>query len=178
MGWGFGYLTKLEGTLEWYKDVKEELRKYGIPVDDIIRFTKAVRSISEQGYNTIEIIKTYSEYHTLRYATHNMEENLSVLEKEISGLEENKAALEKVITSYSQLLSQLQHLSMSVTGAFERPKYGYQATQAILRELKGQGLVQTWNLDQESRLTLVDLTNAGTYVNMLFLVSRSYKINF
>jgi hypothetical protein len=39
------------------------------------------------------------------------------------------------------------------TGAYERPSYGYQATQALLRELKGRGLVQTWNLDQEVRLT-------------------------
>ena len=38
-------------------------------------------------------------------------------------------------------------------GTYERPQYGYQATQAILRELKDQGLVQTWNLDQEVRLT-------------------------
>ncbi len=38
-------------------------------------------------------------------------------------------------------------------GAYERPQFGYQATQAILRELKDQGLVQTWNLDQEVRLT-------------------------
>jgi hypothetical protein len=38
-------------------------------------------------------------------------------------------------------------------GAYERPQYGYQATQEILRELKDQGLVQTWNLDQEVRLT-------------------------
>ena len=38
-------------------------------------------------------------------------------------------------------------------GAYERPQYGYQATQAILKELKDQGLVQTWNLDQEVRLT-------------------------
>jgi hypothetical protein len=39
------------------------------------------------------------------------------------------------------------------TGAYERPLYGYEATQAILRELKDRGLVQTWNLDQEVRLT-------------------------
>jgi hypothetical protein len=38
-------------------------------------------------------------------------------------------------------------------GAYERPQYGYQATQAILRVLKDQGLVQTWNSDQEVRLT-------------------------
>jgi hypothetical protein len=38
-------------------------------------------------------------------------------------------------------------------GAYERPQYGYEAVQAILRELKDQGLVQTWNLDQEVGLT-------------------------
>jgi hypothetical protein len=43
------------------------------------------------------------------------------------------------------------------TGAYERPLYGYQATQAILSELRDQGLVQTWNLDQEVRLTSTGL---------------------
>lgn len=38
-------------------------------------------------------------------------------------------------------------------GVYERPEYGYRATQTILKELKDQGLVQTWNLDQEVRLT-------------------------
>jgi hypothetical protein len=42
-------------------------------------------------------------------------------------------------------------------GAYERPQYGYQATQEILRELKDRGLVQAWNLDQEVRLTLSGL---------------------
>jgi hypothetical protein len=42
-------------------------------------------------------------------------------------------------------------------GAYERPQYGYQATRAVLRELKDRGLVQTWNLDQEVRLTTAGL---------------------
>lgn len=42
-------------------------------------------------------------------------------------------------------------------GAYERPQYGYHATQEILRELKDMGLVQTWNLDQEVRLTSAGL---------------------
>ena len=39
------------------------------------------------------------------------------------------------------------------TGAYERPSYAYEAARALVLELKRKGLVETWNLDQEVRLT-------------------------
>lgn len=62
---------------------------------------------------------------------------------------------------YGQTGGSLDHSANSMeiffktisTGAYERPSYGYEATQAILRELESKGLVQTWNLDQEVRIT-------------------------
>jgi hypothetical protein len=37
--------------LKWYSNLKAELRKYGIPVDDISKFAKAVNGIREYGYD-------------------------------------------------------------------------------------------------------------------------------
>lgn len=100
-----------QDTLKWFRDTREELSKYGIPVDDTIKFTKAVRWIRETGYAVMEIVKTYSDYLTMKNVTSNMQQTCSILEKDISGLGENKANLERLISLHSQTLAELKELA-------------------------------------------------------------------
>ena len=53
--------------LKWYSDIKAELRKYGIPVDDIPKFAKAVNGLREYGYDVGKVI---SEFSDLNHAKH------------------------------------------------------------------------------------------------------------
>jgi hypothetical protein len=48
--------------LKWYSNLKAELRKYDIPVDDISKFAKAVNGIRELGYDVGKVIREFSDY--------------------------------------------------------------------------------------------------------------------
>jgi hypothetical protein len=50
-------MTAIE--LKWYSDIKAELRKYGIPVDDIPKFAKAVNGIRPYGYDIGKVISEF-----------------------------------------------------------------------------------------------------------------------
>lgn len=80
-------------------------------MDDTIKFTKAVRWIRETGYAVMEIVKTYSDYLTMKNVTSNMQQTCSILEKDISGLGENEANLERLISLHSQTLAELKELA-------------------------------------------------------------------
>jgi hypothetical protein len=100
-----------EAGLKWYISVKEELSRYGIPVEDITKFTATVKWIKEQGYDPMQLVRTYSDYQTMKMASQNIQKNICILEKDISKLEENRTALERDIESKYQLLLQLQELT-------------------------------------------------------------------
>jgi hypothetical protein len=51
--------------LKWYSDLRAELRKYDIPVDDISKFTKTVDGIREYGYDVGKVISEFSESQSL-----------------------------------------------------------------------------------------------------------------
>src|SRR3954464_567906 len=48
--------------LKWYSDLRAELRKYDIPVDDIPKFAKAVNGIRQYGYDVGKVIGEFSDY--------------------------------------------------------------------------------------------------------------------
>lgn len=97
--------------LKWYSDTREELKKYGIPIDNIGKFAKTVKWISEAAYDANEIVNTFSDYHFMKRMTHNMRANMSILEKNFSGLEEKNSSLEKLIASHTLTLSMLDELA-------------------------------------------------------------------
>lgn len=97
--------------LKWYSDTKEQLKKYGIPVDDLSKFTKAVKWLSDAGYDVNEMVNTFSGFRAMRCVTHNRFTYLNTLEKNISTLEEKNASLEKSIASHTQTISKLDELA-------------------------------------------------------------------
>ena len=81
-----------------YSDVKAELRKYGVPVDDIAEFAKTVKGISRHGYDPGKITSEFSDYesHINRFKMfkdaaqgfenryHDLNQQCSVLEVEVN----------------------------------------------------------------------------------------------
>src|SRR5205809_7583363 len=59
-----GRLTISE--LKWHSELRGELRKYGIPVDDIPKFTKIVDNIKGYGYDAGKVISEFSDLKSLR----------------------------------------------------------------------------------------------------------------
>lgn len=77
----------------------------------LAKVTKAAKWLSEAGYDPTEVVSTYSDYHTLKYATRSLQQNLDMLENDISGLEEMKASLERSIARHNQTISQVEELA-------------------------------------------------------------------
>ncbi|MFZ0511610.1 MAG: hypothetical protein WAM14_08390 [Candidatus Nitrosopolaris sp.] len=62
--------------LKWYSDLRGELGKYGIPIDDIPKFAKLVNNIRQHDYDPKKVIDKFSDLESLR-----PQENLPSLEK-------------------------------------------------------------------------------------------------
>src|SRR5436309_3896225 len=68
--------------LKWYSDLRAELRKYGIPVDDIPKFAKAVNGMREYGYDVGKVISEFSN-HESHITRHQMlERSVKTLQSE------------------------------------------------------------------------------------------------
>jgi hypothetical protein len=104
------YHTTL-ADLKSYSDTKEELERYGVSIDNVSKSKNTIKWISEAGYDANVIVGTFSDYHFMRSVTYNMRANLSILEKNHSGLEEKNASLEKLLASHTQTLSALEELT-------------------------------------------------------------------
>jgi cell division protein FtsB len=96
--------------LKWYSDLRAELRKYLIPVDDISKFAKIVDNIREYGYDAGKVIKEFSDLESLRSTRDTLQQIVQSLENKISDLEQQRSTLEPFVNKHNQALSTYNHL--------------------------------------------------------------------
>ncbi|HXX96275.1 MAG TPA: hypothetical protein VEL11_04055 [Candidatus Bathyarchaeia archaeon] len=96
--------------LKWYSDVKEELGKYGIPVDDISKLAKLANNIREYDYDAGKIINEFSNLEGLRIQHQFLQETVSSLENRKTYLERQCSTVETMISMHNQLLSKYHYL--------------------------------------------------------------------
>jgi hypothetical protein len=51
--------------LKWYSNLKVELRKYAMPVDDISKFARTANGIRQLGYDVGKVIREFSDYESV-----------------------------------------------------------------------------------------------------------------
>ena len=96
--------------LKWYSDLRAELRKYEIPVDDISKFAKLVDNIREYGYDAGKVIKEFSDLESLRSTRDTIKQIVQSLENKFSDLEQQRSTLEPIVSRHNQALSTYNHL--------------------------------------------------------------------
>ena len=96
--------------LKWHSDIKAELRKYGIPVDDIPKFAKAVNGLAEYGYDVVKIISEFSESQSRETRQKMLEDSVRMLQNEYNFLGQKCSSLEKTVNSHEQIISILKEL--------------------------------------------------------------------
>src|SRR6266487_2244551 len=96
--------------LKWYSDLRAELRKYSIPVDDILKFGKIVDNIAEYGYDVDKVIKEFSDLEILRSTRDTLQQIVRGLENKNSELEQRRFTLEVFVNMHNQTVSTYQHL--------------------------------------------------------------------
>ncbi len=97
-------------AIQWYSDLRAELRKYSIPVDDISKFGKIVDNIAGYGYDVDKVIKEFSDLETLRSVRDTLRQIVQTLENKNSNLEQQRSTLEVLVNMHNQALSTYQHL--------------------------------------------------------------------
>jgi len=68
--------------LKWYSDIKAELRKYGISVDDISKFAKAVNGIRQYGYDVGKVISEFLEFQSRETRHKMLQDTMRMLQNE------------------------------------------------------------------------------------------------
>jgi DNA-binding transcriptional MerR regulator len=81
-------------NLKWYSDLKEELRKYGIPVDDISQLAKVVNGISKYDYDIQKVIDEFSNLQLLKIQFKSYKENITNLKQQYDALSKDFSFLQ------------------------------------------------------------------------------------
>jgi hypothetical protein len=94
--------------LKCYTDLREELRKYGIPIDDTSKskFAKMVNNISVYDYAR-RVVKEFSDLESLKKSHQFFEQNLQSLENKNTKLGQDSATLEPRANMQAQFLHRL-----------------------------------------------------------------------
>ena len=98
--------------LKWYSDLKAELGKYGIPVDDISRLAKLVNNIKEYDYDAGKIINEFLNLEGLRIQHQFLQETVPSLENRNKELKQQCSTLEAWIGIHNQVLSKYRDLEV------------------------------------------------------------------
>jgi hypothetical protein len=96
--------------LKWYTDLREELRKYGIPIDDIQQFAKAMKEVKQLNYNIKYITTCLMDFQTFGTMQAKLQEDVRSLTITKHDLEEECDRLEEVVSIHSQTAEQVQEL--------------------------------------------------------------------
>ncbi len=90
--------------LKWYSDLKAELRKYGLPVDDIPKFAKTVDGIRQYGYDVGKVISEFSESQSLETRHKMLQDSVRMLQNESNYLGQKCFSLENTVNSHKQII--------------------------------------------------------------------------
>jgi DNA-binding transcriptional MerR regulator len=91
--------------LRWYSDIKAELRKYGIPVDDIPKFAKAVNGLRQYGYDVGKVISEFLESQSRETRHKMLQDSVRMLQNESNYLGQKCSSLENTVNSHEQIIS-------------------------------------------------------------------------
>ena len=92
--------------LKSYSDLKKELGRYGIHIDDdLLKFAKVVHGISQEGYDAGKVVKEFSDLESLRTEHWSYQASIPNLKKKYDDFNQECSMLEQLMNSYNQTLS-------------------------------------------------------------------------
>src|ERR1051326_602061 len=96
--------------LKSYSDLRTELRKAGIPIDEISKFAKAVNGIRELGYDVGKVIREFSDYESVETRRKMLQDSVKMLQNEFNHLSQKCSSLEIMVNSHEQIISLFKDL--------------------------------------------------------------------
>ena len=99
-----------EDNLKWYSDLKEELEKNGLSVDDISHLAKVVNGIRQYGFNTEQVLNEFSNLELLKAQCQGYQCSIARLKNQYDTLNRDFSFLQQRVSSYNQSLSKYNEL--------------------------------------------------------------------
>jgi peptidoglycan hydrolase CwlO-like protein len=97
--------------LEWYSDLKSELTKYSISVDDVSELVRLVNNIrTHTNYDVQKVINEYWSIEMLRTSHDALQKTVQSMRNEIDGLEQQRSYLEGRVKMYNKTISTYEDL--------------------------------------------------------------------
>ena len=96
--------------LKWYSDLRAELRKYGLPVDDLPKFAKAVNGLRQYEYDVGKVISEFSDHESHVTRRQMLERSVKMLKSEFNYLSQQCSFAQNTLNSYSPTISALKEL--------------------------------------------------------------------
>jgi hypothetical protein len=92
--------------LKWYSDLKRELKnKYGIPIENVSMFAKAIHGVGQYDYDVDKMISEFSDLEGLKNQFQLYRDSIPALENKFANLNGQCNFLEQMINSHRQTLS-------------------------------------------------------------------------
>jgi chromosome segregation ATPase len=88
--------------LAGYSDLKVELRKYGLPIDDISKLAPIVNGISRHGYEVDKVLQAFSNLDSLAAQNKLYRGMLQELGNKVNSLKQQCSILEQMANSHNQ----------------------------------------------------------------------------
>jgi hypothetical protein len=166
------YKTSLENErmtasdLQWYSNLKAELTKYRIPVEDVSLFAKAVRGMAHYGYDINKIISEFSELDFLK-------RQLQFHRYTIPALQNRLAKLAGDCTSFGQMLN-FNRQKLSVSDELEQMGFGLKELKLLWHTINEISEANNINSDQSVQKFFNDVE--GQYDDKLGFESKLAKL--
>ena len=96
--------------LKWYLDLKNELKKYEIPIEDVAEFAKVVNGIKQQGYDLGKVIMEFSDIDSRETRHKMLFESLQMLESKCTNLKQESSILENTVNFHKQTMTKYNEL--------------------------------------------------------------------
>jgi hypothetical protein len=119
--------------LKWYSDLKAELGKYGIPVEDISKLAKLVDNTRQSNYDVKMLMNELSNLEGLRLQHQYLQETMPSLEDRSNNLKRECSTLETMIAVHNQVLSKYHDLETMGFG-LNRLQFLWTTVREIARE--------------------------------------------
>lgn len=96
--------------IEWCSDLREELKSFGLYIDDLSKFAKVVHGISQMGYDVGKVTSEFSDLDSMRKDYRYYKEETPNMKMIYNDLKNQRSSLEQTINSHNQTLSVLKQL--------------------------------------------------------------------
>lgn len=96
--------------LKWYSDIKKELSKYGVPVDDIQQLAKLIKGIREYGFDTNKVLDEFSNQEMLKAEYRGYREGIARLKDQHDALNRECSFLQQMVYSHGQSINTYREL--------------------------------------------------------------------